>query len=218
MVIVTEDLGKMFEMAICIAYSTPYIGSYKYPLDLPNHLAPRLATLKKRFPNCKHIAANQSRYDFCVGDGYLSAKTTKGNGKICPQVIGQPTTKKFKSHFHLTDDIDVKKFIYENTTQLLEEYSRYTFDCPIVYFNKKTDKLVLINLLGIIPWHNYLIEFSHVLRDKIWNESTTLYCDGTAIGEFQVHNHRDCIKFRWNFETLLTLFPDSFDVHKIDTL
>jgi hypothetical protein len=216
MMVLTEDLGKMFEMAICLAYGTPYIGSYKYSLDTPTRLATRLVNLKKRFPGCKHIAINQSRYDFRVGDGFLSAKTTKGNGKMCPQVIGQPTLKKFKTHFNLSDNDDVKTYIMNNTASLLDEYYRHTFDCPIVYYNRKSDALLLVTPLTDIQWDG--LEFSHVRRNKEWNESTTLYSRDVPIGEFQVHNHRDCIKFRWNFETLLSRFPDAFDVCKIDIL
>jgi hypothetical protein len=32
----TEDTGKMFEMAICLAYGIPYDGKYKYDMVVLN--------------------------------------------------------------------------------------------------------------------------------------------------------------------------------------
>ena len=31
--VVTEDLGKIFEMAICLLYEIPYVGKYKYSIS-----------------------------------------------------------------------------------------------------------------------------------------------------------------------------------------
>lgn len=38
-----------------------------------------------------------------------------------------------------------------------------------------------------------------------WNESNTVKYDGLTIGEFQVHNHRSCFKFRFQMANLLML-------------
>ena len=95
----TEDTGKMFEMAICLAYSIPYVGKYKYGMEIPERLAPSLAKLPHLFPMCRHTANNQARHDFTSitnEDFHLSAKTTKkGGGKVAPQIIGQSTPKRF---------------------------------------------------------------------------------------------------------------------------
>ena len=45
-----------------------------------------------------HLAQNGNKYDFtCINDTTisLSAKTSKKDGKVCPQVIGQPSRKNF---------------------------------------------------------------------------------------------------------------------------
>jgi len=47
----TEDLGKMFEMAICVAYEIPYDGPYKYSMELSEKLKERLCKLKEPLPN-----------------------------------------------------------------------------------------------------------------------------------------------------------------------
>ena len=101
--VVTEDLGKIFEHAICLLYNTPYDGTYKYSVQEAELLKERLVKLKDVFPyEIKHIAKNGSKYDFVSDDGsHLSAKTTKRDGKVCPQVIGQPSKKKFCEFFGL---------------------------------------------------------------------------------------------------------------------
>jgi hypothetical protein len=99
MVLQTEDTGKIFEMAICLAYGIPYDGKYKYGMEIPEKLKLRLCKLTEMFPMCMHTARKGSRYDYtCVDDNskHLSAKSTKkGGGKVAPQVIGQSQPKKF---------------------------------------------------------------------------------------------------------------------------
>jgi hypothetical protein len=85
MVLQTEDTGKMFEMAICLAYNIPYDGKYNYSMELPEKLKERLSKLLELFPVCIHTAKKGSRYDYtCLTDEskHLSAKSTKkGLGK-----------------------------------------------------------------------------------------------------------------------------------------
>ena len=38
-----------------------------------------------------------------------------------------------------------------------------------------------------------------------WKESNTVKYDGLTIGEFQVHAHRSCFKFRFHLANLLTI-------------
>ena len=63
--VLTEDLGKIFEMAICLLYKTEYDGNYKYSLEEANSIKERICQLKYVFPyNIKHIAKNGNQYDF----------------------------------------------------------------------------------------------------------------------------------------------------------
>ena len=97
--ILTEDLGHEFEMAICNLYNIDYDGNFKYSEGAASSLANRISKLKNVFPHkLRHTAKNGNKYDFeTVGEKiiYLSAKTTKKDGKVCPQVIGQTTKNKF---------------------------------------------------------------------------------------------------------------------------
>ena len=215
----TEDLGKIFEMAICILYGIPFDGKYKYSMEKAEKLKDRIIGLNEAFPHkLKHTAKRGNRYDFTgVEDDTikLSAKTTKKDGKVCPQVIGQPSKKKFCQFFDIdlkyTSD-QIKTYIISNINIMLDSYFEHTFDCPIIYYNEKTNKLQFIKLKNKIDWNSYTIEFSHQKNNKTWNESSTISINNITIGEFQLHNHRDNIKFRWAFENVLNMFSESFEI------
>ena len=49
-------------------------------------------------------------------------------------------------------------------------------------------------------------------KNKKWGESSSISIDNITIGEFQIHNHRDCIKFRWAFENLIEMFKTHFEI------
>ena len=220
--VVTEDLGKIFEMAICLCYNTSYDGNYKYSLQEAQSLKNKLNNLANLFPyNIKHCASRGSKYDFeCLDDPtiHLSAKTTKKDGKVCPQVIGQPSRKKFCEFFEIdpsTSLEQIKLYIINNIANLLQVYSANTFDCPILYYNKHTNLMAFIVIKEHINWSNYAIKFSHNIKNKLWNESSSISIDGITIGEFQVHNKRDCIKFRWCFEKLLSMFEPHFTIRNL---
>uniref|UniRef100_A0A6C0KYI8 Uncharacterized protein n=1 Tax=viral metagenome TaxID=1070528 RepID=A0A6C0KYI8_9ZZZZ len=216
--VLTEDLGKIFEMAICLLYEIDYDGKYKYSMEDASLLKERISKLRDIFPHklC-HTAKNGSRYDFTGVEDLsirLSAKTTKKDGKIAPQVIGQPSKKKFCDYFEvpISSSLDeIKSYIIENIKEMLKKYEECTFDCEIIYYNKKNDLLVFIKKVSDIDWSKHEVEFSHIKKKKSWGESSSISIDGITIGEFQVHNHRDCIKFRWAFEKLLVLFKDCFE-------
>lgn len=217
--VITEDLGKIFEMSICLLYETEYDGKYKYSVEAANTLKERISALRHAFPHkLKHIAKNGCKYDFVDAENsnlYLSAKTTKKDGKVCPQVIGQPSKKKFCEFFgiEVSYSLDqIKEYIEQNPHKLLHIYFEHTFDCPVIYYNKYKNLLWLIRRKTPIDWENYTITFLHIVKNKKWNESSGVIIHGTTIGEFQVHNHRDCIKFRWAFEKLLDICKDNFEI------
>jgi hypothetical protein len=217
--IITEDLGKIFEMSICLLYNIEYDGKYKYNLEEAHKIKTRIFKLKELFPyNITHCAKNGNKYDFMDVENkgiYLSAKTTKKDGKVCPQVIGQPSRKKFCSFFKielLNDLLEIKSYITINIKTLLEQYIINTFDCPVIYYNQHKNLLFFIKLKKNIEWLKYDISFSHIIKNKEWNESTCISIDNITIGEFQIHNNRDCIKFRWVFEKLLNFFNDNFEI------
>lgn len=219
-----NNLGKTFEKAICLLYDTPYNGNpTQYDLSKAEELMVRTSKLKQIYPSVKHVISYASKYDFVLGnsdESFLSAKTTKYRGKVCPQVIGQCTRKMFCEYFNILDGSiqTIKWFIEKNISIVLGEYIENTFLCPILYYNENTDKLSIIKKRQPILWDNYTFEFSHLNKNKEWGGSTTLYLideirdKNISIGEFQTHKGRDIMKFRWYFENLLGIFPEKFEI------
>jgi hypothetical protein len=229
----TEDFGKKFEMAICLLYNIEYDGIYKYELNEASILKNRISKLKDIIPyKLKHIASGGCPHDFeiftsetnCIK--YLSAKTcklginnSKKNGKIAPQIIGQASKKKFCEYFCEYLNIDknynieqIKELIILNIDCLLHHYTINTFISPIIYYNETRDILYFIKINKEIYWNKENITFTHIIKNKKWNESSSVKINNNSIGEFQIHNNRDNIKFRWNFENLLKVYKNHFDI------
>jgi hypothetical protein len=240
----TEDFGKKFEMAICLLYDTDYDGKFIYDLNEATFLKNRLFKLKDIIPgNLKHIASRGNPHDFKIlhndqtnteisfnnticDSNYLSAKTckkgknnNKKNGKVSPQIIGQPSKKKFCEYFKKYLNIDenysieeIKDFIIVNIDTLLHHYTINTFLSPIIYYNETRDILYYIKINKKIIWNKNDVSFTHIIKNKKWNESSSVKINNITIGEFQIHNNRNNIKFRWNFENLLKIYKDYFDI------
>ena len=74
MTVKTEDTGKIFERAICLAYDIPYDGKYKYGLEEPTRLAPRLARLTELFPPCTHTGTTVYAASYAVFCGIKACR------------------------------------------------------------------------------------------------------------------------------------------------
>jgi hypothetical protein len=218
----TEDLGKMFEMAICMVYSIPYIGKYKYEMDIPSKLASRISQLKSLFPMCSHTAKRGARYDFTSETDHLSAKTTKGHAKIAPQVIGQAQPKKFCEiiGIEFIDVNELKRYIQFNINTILSILESFTFDCPIIYYNAKNDTVKFIKLSEPIDWNSY--KYSWTREWGVWTNSSTVGVnfggESIPIMEFQFHSKgRTNMAIRWCFENFLNIFASHVDVTVLST-
>jgi len=218
-ILLTEDLGKIFEKAICLVYDTDYIGPYKYGLVEPNKLKLRLMKLKDYFPSLIHTAEKGGRYDFTcdkLKDTYLSAKTTKKFGKVAPQDIGQPSISKFCSIFELGEKTIpyLKEWIQKNPKILLARCEKDTFDCKIIYYNKMKDIIKLITKKKDIEWKDIVFNFTKEAKD--WKNSCTLKIKSNdefiSIAEIQFHTKRKNMVFRWYFEKLIEIFSDNFEI------
>ncbi len=181
--------------------------------------------LKTFYPYLQYIGNSDNKYDFKyndINDGekikYVSVKSNFNGKKVCPQVIGQTTFKKYKSYFKIDENYtkdELKVYIMEHIDEILKTYLKYTFHCDIIYYfkEKKKNYLQIVKYdesrLNNVEFEKGFVSFSHIKNKKDWNESTTVYYtlnDKTiSIGEFQVHNNRDNIKFRWNFDKIVEL-------------
>jgi len=220
MVLQTEDTGKIFEMAICLAFGIEYDGKYKYNIEDPEKLKERLYKLKELFPVCTHTAKKGARYDYTSIDDdnqHLSAKTTKkGLGKVAPQVIGQSQPKKFCDIINIeyTNKLDLKKYIQTNIVKILPFLIEYTFDCPNIYYNKGEDTIRFITLNTPIDWNKY--QFIWTCNWDKWNNSSTLKIrhedKELPLVEFQFHTSRTNMAIRWVYENFLTIFKDNLSI------
>ena len=57
--------------------------------------------------------------------------------------------------------------------------------------------------INIFEWKKEKFSFSKT--ETNWNESCTVKYNGISLGEYQVHNHRNNYKFRFNFENLCSI-------------
>ena len=217
----TEDTGKMFEMAICLAYGIQYDGKYKYSMEIPEKLKPRLSKLLEMFPMCRHTAKKGARYDYtCLTDEtkHLSAKSTKkGIGKVAPQVIGQSQPKKFCESIGIeyTTISDLKKYIQTEIVKIIPILVEYTFDCPNIYYNHEKNTIRFITLNTPIEWNKY--EFKWTCDWTTWKNSSTLKIifdkEEYALLEFQFHTKsRTNMAIRWCYEHFLTIFKENLSV------
>lgn len=222
----TEDVGKQFEKAVCIAFNTAFNGQYKYEDDLPMKLKTRLEKIRDYFPMCYHSASKHGRYDFTSvtnPDIHLSVKTTKsGIGKVAPQVIGQPKPTKFCEILGIeyNDNDALKEYIQKNHTSILPILWSYTFDCSNLYYNHQTNEIQLITANVDIKWSDYEYKWSREWTEwnnsstmKIYNSSNKKYID---LIEFQFHSKsRTNMAIRWHYENLIKFFGDKLDIKKI---
>jgi hypothetical protein len=221
LVLQTEDTGKIFEMAICLAYGIPYDGKYKYDMEIPDKLKLRLSKLTEMFPMCIHTARKGSRYDYtCVDDNskHLSAKSTKkGVGKVAPQVIGQSQPKKFCELLGIeyTTILALKEYIQKEIIKIIPIIVEYTFDCPNIYYNKEKDTIRYITLDQSIVWSSY--SFRWTCDWVNWKNSSTLKIiineKEFSLLEFQFHTKsRTNMAIRWSYENFLNIFADNLTI------
>jgi hypothetical protein len=220
----TEDTGKMFEMAICLAYGIPYDGKYKYAMEKPESLKCRLLKLTELFPKPKHTAKKGSRYDFTALEGegrHLSAKSTKkGVGKVAPQVVGQAQPKAFCETLGIpfTDVPQLKQYLQQNAESVLPALCAYTFDCATVYYNEELNTVRYITVKTPFEWSGRT--YSWTCDATAWKNSSTLKMrhgdKDLPILEIQFHTKsRTNMAVRWCFENVLTVFKDCLEVVEI---
>lgn len=216
--VVTEDLGKIAEKALCVLAKTAFDGAFKYAAADVDTLVNRFRPLEPLVGGFVHSGRRSNLHDFEAPDGRaLSVKTVKNKGqwKVCPQILGQTTRKKFAATRGIAAEIPaIKAHILESTPALLRVYEETTFHCPVLFYAKGENKVLWIERTAPIPWETVALTFSHIENHKEWNESTSLKIGGTSLGEFQIHAHRDGVKFRFNLKALLATFPASFSVRE----
>ena len=229
-----ETMGMSAEAAICDIFNLEKPESFnaRTSITLIEEMKPYIKSAFQNIPKpIKHTGSMQGTrgeqskcsYDFLLTDDKtLSLKTNTGN-MVCPPEVGQPGLKTLKYYFDKYLDtvliynsdgsIDYnrsfKLMVYEYIDKLLPIYIDHLFDSDFLLWIRKTDdsyitKIVKKEDVGKFEWNKENFSFT---KENIadWNESNTLKYDGISIGEFQVHNNRQCYKFRFNFNNLIKI-------------
>lgn len=224
----TETLGISAEAAICKHFNIKQPDSFatRCSSSLMGKLAP---VVKNAFqflpPAIQHTGSEsgergkQSKcsYDFMLkGNKTLSLKTNKGK-MVCPPEVGQPGADTcllyFKEFFPkgLTKVTDTafKEMVFEHIADIIPIYFEHMFDSDWllwIYQVKEQFVYKAISKDDIKEFNWEADKFSFTKPNiEVWNESNTLKYNGLTIGEFQVHKHRSCFKFRFHLENLLNL-------------
>jgi hypothetical protein len=150
----------------------------------------------------------------------LSVKTNKSKSfKVCPPEVGQPSPKTFDLHFSrkgwYDGNMNEEKFrlLVKDKVKLsllLSEYVKFLNECDYLlwslYLNEKkiSSKLVGKTDLENIIFNPNLINYSNDFTEK--SSVTIKYGqENFSLGEFQVHSARNSLKFRFNFNNLLSI-------------
>jgi hypothetical protein len=146
----------------------------------------------------------------------LSIKSNINNNMlVCPQIIGQTTKKSFIKQLKsfnqfksikLKSIYSIKRCIIKNIYKLLPIYYKYLFCCDyLLWITKRPNNITykLITKLNNFKINPSKLSFTKKLKE--WKESNTLKYNNTTIGVFQIHNNRDCIKFRFHLQNLLKI-------------
>lgn len=221
----TEQIGISAEIAIADLSNVNVNSSYRKRgrVELIEHIKPAVSGLIVKLPKpTYHAAEGQNSIDFLLtGNKTLSVKSNMQElGKVAPQLLGQPTDRTFWAKMpHLVPKgINVQNLSYQdsarlfkkaaqdNIVELLGEYWDLLFHCDYMIWVYdvlgKTGLLsnqaraVLLERTNSPAWEESKISFTKNLAT--WNESCTVKYDQVTIGEFQVHNHRNCFKFRFD--------------------
>jgi hypothetical protein len=221
-----ETIGISAEVAIADIYNVFVNADYKKRsdgeiIDSIKLIVPGIFK-KHNIPQPKkHIAERQNPVDFELKGGKtLSVKTSKiKNGKVAPQIIGQPTSETYFDYFQSLIDREIpvdyelrrelfKSFTISNIDIVMKHYWENLFHCDyLIYLYDFNGNQINYKVWTKIAPPNFIkTNFTFTRSMKFWKESTTVKYNNISIGEFQVHKNRDCFKFRFNINGIVKAF------------
>ncbi len=223
-----ETFGISAEGAICRYFELDEPDSFKTRVsdEYVKNLYSVIDSAFKEIPNAiEHSGSTagergeQSKcsYDFVLeGQKTLSLKTNKGK-MVCPPEVGQPGSKTcllYFAQFFEEGTTEVtreafKKMVFEHIDEIMPIYVEHLFDSDWllwIYETRKGYEYIAINQADIsdFVWEKSRFSFTRRTMEE-WNESNTVKYEGITIGEFQIHQNRNCFKFRFNMKNLLDL-------------
>ena len=106
----------------------------------------------------------------------------------------------------------IKRYIVNNIFKLLFKYYQHLFICDyMLWIYKQKGELYyrLIHKKTAFPYpYTSKTDFRFTRKADTWKESTTVKYKNISIREFQIHNNRNCIKFRFHFKNVLQFLPE----------
>ncbi len=226
-----ETLGISAEAAVCKLFNIEQPKSFQNRVVVAyvDKLMPVLERAFKKIPPAiKHSGSlpgergerSKCSYDFVLeGNLTLSLKTNKGN-KVCPPEVGQPGSKTCLRYFGEFFDkeikevtrIEFKKMVFENIDKIMPIYVNHLFDSDWLLWIYKTRndfdyKSIKGNDIDDFKWEKEKFSFTKKTVDE-WIGSNSVKYDGLTIGEFQLHQNRNCFKFRFNMKNILKLLKN----------
>jgi hypothetical protein len=224
-----EEVGISAEVAIADAFDVSIDADYRNRGDVNTineikKIVPDIFSKHKIPTPITHIAEGQNPADFKLEGGKtLSVKTNKSKlGKVAPQNVGQPTAETYFEHFNsFADDkipscYNAKRELFKQISvskidELLKVYWENLFHCDYyIHFydvcSRRGLKYIVFKKINPPTFEKDKISFTHIVKNRKWNESTTVKYDNISIGEFQAHQKRNCLKFRFNIEGVIKAF------------
>lgn len=220
-----ETIGQTAEYAVCKYFDIkPKIDKSRINENICDNIINQCKQFD--FPIIKEsIGYKNNSIDYLCEDGKtLSLKSLKrDDGKICPQVIGQPTLRKWDAYWSLDYNGELNRnyerfeWIKQNIHKFLNEMLKYTYCCDYLILIRNCNKSPKIEYLKKIEptyfdeqviqyTQSEYIEKYNIKKGKFSEFSTTLKMDNISIGEIQFHkSSRKQVKFRFYRSFLIQL-------------
>jgi len=221
-----ETYGMSCEAALCEVFQIDHsISESRVSRTMIDQIKSKLNKETLGFKLSKHIG-KQNKVDFLTTNNEtVSVKTNSSGYKVCPQVIGQTTKKKFCEFFgveNLSVD-EIKELMYENIDKMIDKYLDHLFCCDYLIWigrdrkdrrelkngkegkNRRERKDQMIKIFHrkemLEKYKNLnLLNLTWTRTLNQWNESNTLKANGKTMAEFQIHSHRNSIKMRFDLK------------------
>lgn len=216
-----EHVGIQTEKVICACRNVEFNTKRKHAFPLPIEASSAMTTDIRKcmayIPNiAKHVGGDNGAPDFELGDGrHLSVKSLYSSNKVAPQGIGQASETKLKEKLNIEFD-SFKSYFLTYLEQMLQTYIKYLFTSELLLaMNYKSGKGYIMEVQDMdnvsLNLQGYQLTTSRTI--DTWNESNTIHLVNPlaeekkhrkiSLAEIQIHNHRSCIKFRFNVEALI---------------